>query len=88
MKHKEWRGDKELIEKLLKESGLDNDTSELKRVMKCIIWCRYVEFMTTEEALGLLATKYEIFMSHAKYYYTMEKAIKILEKYQNFLGAI
>lgn len=81
MKHREWLGDKELIERLLKASGLDNGTSELKRVMKCIVWCRYVELMTTEEILGVLATKYEVFMSHAKFYYTMGKAIKMLEKY-------
>ena len=44
MIHKEWRGNKELITKLLTKANLMevSNGGELKKAMKLVIWCKYV----------------------------------------------
>lgn len=82
MKHPEWLGDKDLIEELLKKSGLytvDKD-SKLKLVMRCIIWSRYVEFMSVEETITKLCFDYNWDCSYSKYYRTLNKALELIEK--------
>ena len=82
MKHKEWLGNRNLIEKLLKETGLYTaDKSSSKRyAMKLIIWYVYVEIMSVEETITKLWLDYGIELSYSKYYRLKARAILMMEK--------
>jgi len=80
MKHPEWLGAKEHMEKLLKKSGLMNGRSEQIKIMKLIIKYRYIEMMTVTETLTKLAYSDGYSMSESAYYRAAKKAVSILEK--------
>ena len=82
MKHKEWLGKRELIEQLLKQAGL-TDTKEAgirKQMMRCVIWCKYVEMMTIEETYARIHFKFGIDISVTTYYRLLNKAIELMEE--------
>lgn len=80
MKHPEWLGAKEHIEKLLKKTGLMNGRSEQIKLMRLIIKYRYIEMMSVTETLTKLMYNDGISMSESAYYRAFRKAVHILEK--------
>ena len=88
MKHREWLGQKDLIEKLLKKAGLE-DTKEAgnrKKAMRCIILSKYVEYMTIEETLAKLSVKYGIESSTTAYYRLFNEALRLMEENRQKIG--
>ena len=80
MKHPEWFGNNKLILKLLKKANLDdNELSNQRRAMRTIIVCRYIEFMSVDETLALLANKYNIYVSERTYYRLLNRAINLMK---------
>lgn len=81
MKHREWLGNKPLIDKLLKKTGLYKaDRKNIdKFTMKQIILLKYVEFMSAEEIMTKLYLEYDIDLSYSKYYRLQRKAISAFE---------
>lgn len=82
MKHKEWLGKRELVEYLLEKAGLTdtNETGMRKRMMRCVIWCKYVEMMTIEETYARIHFTFGIDISVTTYYRLLDKAIELMEE--------
>lgn len=80
MKHPEWLGDRERVERLLKRTGLMYAKSEQLKLMRLIIQYRYIQMMSVTETMMRLTYDDGISISRSAYYRTFNKAIKILEK--------
>lgn len=80
MKHPEWIGDKERVEKLLRRTGLMYAKSEQLKLMRLIIQYRYIQMMSVTETMMRLTYDEGISISRSAYYRAFNKAIKILEK--------
>lgn len=80
MKHPEWVGAKDYMEKLLKKTGFMNGRSEQIKLMRLIIKYRYIEMMTVTETLTKLMYDDGISISESAYYRALNKAVHILEK--------
>lgn len=80
MKHPEWLGAKDHIEKLLKRTGLLNGKSEQIKIMRLIIQYRYIDMMTVTETMTKLLYDEGISLSESGYYRAFNKAVSILEK--------
>ena len=82
MKHKEWLGNRELIEMLLRQAGIYDlrGAGETKIIMKHIIWGRYVDMMTEEEIKAKLSLEYNINLSRSRYYRAFNKALDLMEQ--------
>ena len=80
MKHPEWLGDRERIEKLLRRTGLMYAKSEQLKLMRLIIQYRYIQMMSVTETMMRLTYDDGISISRSAYYRVFNKAIKILEK--------
>ena len=81
MKHPEWLGDKERIEKLLRRTGLMHGKGEQIKTMKLIIKYRYIDMMSLVETYTALAYNDNIVLSNCAYYKAFNKAVKMMEKY-------
>ena len=83
MIHKEWRGNKELIVKLLTKANLMevSNGGEFKKAMKLVIWCKYVEMMSVNETCAKMLLEHNIDLTERRYYRILKKAVSILEKY-------
>lgn len=86
MKHEEWKGNKELIMDLLKKANLDNidNANEKKIIMREIIICKYLEYMTMEETIARLMIEHNIEISKSKYYRIYNEVMTVLE---NIIGS-
>jgi hypothetical protein len=80
MKHPEWLGDKEKVERLLRRTGLMNAKSEQLKLMRLIIQYRYIQMMSVTETMMRLTFDDGISISRSAYYRAFNKAIRILEK--------
>lgn len=79
MKHPEWLGAKDYLDKLLKKSGLMYGKSEQIKLMRLIIQYRYIQMMSVTETMLKLSYNDGIALSRSMYYRVLNKAIKILE---------
>ena len=86
MKRTEWKGNKELIMDLLKKANLDNidNANEKKIIMREIIICKYLEYMTIEETIARLMIEHNIEISKSKYYRIYNEVMTVLE---NIIGS-
>lgn len=80
MKHPEWLGDRERVERLLRRTGLMYAKSEQLKLMRLIIQYRYIQMMSVTETMMRLTYDDGISISRSAYYRAFNKAIKILEK--------
>lgn len=81
MKREEWKGQKELLTNLLKRANLDNidNANEKKIIMREIVICKYLEYMTVEETIARLMIEYNIEVTKSKYYRVYNEVMDILE---------
>ena len=80
MKHREWLGNKNLILELLKKANLDGEELGMqKKAMRNIILYKYLNFMTVDETLAVLAYKHEIYIGERTYYRLLNKALDLME---------
>lgn len=86
MKRTEWKGNKDLIMDLLKKANLDNidNANEKKIIMREIIICKYLEYMTMEETIARLMIEHNIEISKSKYYRIYNEVMTVLE---NIIGS-
>ena len=86
VKRTEWKGNKELIMDLLKKANLDNidNANEKKIIMREIIICKYLEYMTMEETIARLMIEHNIEISKSKYYRIYNEVMTVLE---NIIGS-
>ena len=80
MKHPEWLGAKEHVEKLLRKTGLMHGRSEQIKLMRLIIKYRYIDMMSVIETMTRLSYENNITLSESTYYRAQNKAISILER--------
>ena len=81
MKHKEWLGDTEKVEKLLRRTGLMRGRSDQIKLMKLIIQYRYIDMLSFVETQMKLAYDHNYVLSVGAYYRAFNRAIKLMEKY-------
>ena len=86
MKHPEWFGAKEHVEKLLKRTGLMYGKSEQIRTMRLIIKHRYIDMMSLIETNTALIYEDNIVLSNCAYYKALNRAIALMEKYDKKQG--
>ena len=81
VKHEEWKGKRDLVMDLLKKANLDNidNANEKKIIMREIVICKYLEYMTVEETIARVMIEYNIELTKSKYYRIYNEVMTVLE---------
>lgn len=81
MRREEWKGKKDLIMDLLKKANLDNidNANEKKIIMREIVICKYLEYMTVEETIARVMIEHNIELTKSKYYRIYNEVMTVLE---------